>query len=149
TLIDNFQSGPGEQKANILVPLRSSCVRRRPFDPFNGQDPFSDPFFTLPFGGLMEQQEINVKSDPVSLEVKALPAGAPPTFSGAVGSFSMTAEANPKRVQVGDPITIKAAISGRGTFDRMNEPELSDEHGWHKYPPSSNFKQDDDVGIIG
>src|SRR5438105_3111038 len=147
--IRNFQSGPVEQKANILVPRRSSGVRRRPFDPFNGQDPFSDPFFTLPFGGLMEQQEINVKSDPVSLEVKALPAGAPPTFSGAVGSFSMTAEANPKRVQVGDPITIKAAISGRGNFDRMNAPELSDEHGWHKYPPSSNFKQDDDVGISG
>ena len=147
--IGNFQIGPVEQKANVLVPRRSSGVRRKPFDPFNGQDPFSDPFFALPFGGLMEQQEINVKSDPVSLEVKALPAGAPPTFSGAVGSFSMTAEASPKRLQVGDPITIKAAISGRGNFDRMNAPELSDEHGWHKYPPSSNFKQDDDVGISG
>jgi oxygen tolerance protein BatD len=147
--IGNFQIGPVEQKANILVPRRSSGVRRKPFDPFNGEDPFSDPFFALPFGGLMEQREITIKSDPVSLEVKALPAAAPPTFSGAVGSFTMTAEANPKRVQVGDPITIKAAISGRGNFDRMNAPELSDERGWHKYPPSSNFKQDDDVGISG
>jgi hypothetical protein len=146
--IGNFQIGPVEQKANVLVPRRSSGTRRKPFDPFS-QDPFSDPFFALPFGGLMEQHEISVKSDPVSLEVKALPAGAPPTFSGAVGSFSMTAEANPKRVQIGDPITIKAAISGRGNFDRMNAPELSDERGWHKYPPSSNFKQDDDVGISG
>jgi len=146
--VGNFQIGPVEQKANILVPRRSSGTRRKPFDPF-AEDPFSDPFFALPFGGLMEQREIAVKSDPVSLEVKALPAGAPPTFSGAVGSFSMTAEANPKRVQLGDPITIKAAISGRGNFDRMNAPELSDERGWHKYPPSSNFKQDDDVGISG
>jgi hypothetical protein len=146
--VGNFQIGPVEQKANILVPRRSSGTRRRPFDPFS-EDPFSDPFFTLPFGGLMEQHEIDVKSDPVSLEVKALPAGAPPTFSGALGSFSMTAEANPKRVQIGDPITIKAAISGRGNFDRMDAPELSDERGWHKYPPSSNFKQDDDVGISG
>src|SRR5207237_1738388 len=39
--------------------------------------------------------------------------------------------------------------SGRGNFNRMNAPELSDERGWHKYPPSSNFKQDDDVGISG
>ncbi|PYK59284.1 MAG: hypothetical protein DME43_09280 [Verrucomicrobia bacterium] len=146
--VGNFQIGPVEQKANVLVPRRSSGTRRKPFDPFS-EDPFSDPFFALPFGGLMEQHEINVKSDPVPLEVKALPAGAPPTFSGAVGSFSMTAEANPKRVQVGDPITIKTAISGRGNFDRMNAPELSDERGWHKYPPSSNFKQDDDVGISG
>src|SRR6476659_7147548 len=146
--VGNFQIGPIEQKANILVPRRSSGTRRKPFDPFS-EDPFSDPFFALPFGGLMEQHEIDVKSAPVSLEVKALPAGAPPTFSGALGSFSMTAEANPKRVQIGDPITIKAAISGRGNFDRMDAPELSDERGWHKYPPSSNFKQDDDVGISG
>lgn len=147
--VGNFQVGPVEQKAVVLVPRRSSGVRRKPFDPFNGQDPFSDPFFALPFGGMMEQHEINIKSDPVSLDVKALPPGAPSAFSGAVGSFSMTAQANPKRVQVGDPITIKAAVSGRGNFDRMNAPELKDERGWHKYPPSSNFKQDDDVGISG
>jgi hypothetical protein len=71
--VGNFQIGPVEQKANILVPRRSSGTRRKPFDPFS-EDPFSDPFFTLPFGGLMEQHEIDVKSDPVSLEVKALPA---------------------------------------------------------------------------
>jgi hypothetical protein len=144
----DFQIGPVEEKANVLVPRRSSGVRRRPFDPFDGEDPFSDPFF-MPFGGSMEQHQISIKSDPVPLEVKSLPTGAPATFSGAIGSFSMTAEANPKRVQVGDPITIKAAIAGRGNFDRMNAPELSDERGWHKYPPSSNFKQDDDVGISG
>lgn len=144
----DFQIGPVEEKANVLVARRSSGAPRRPFDPFSGEDPFSDPFF-MPFGGLMEQHEISIKSDPVPLEVKSLPSGAPANFSGAIGSFSMTAEANPKRVQVGDPITIKAAIAGRGNFDRMNAPELSDERGWHKYPPSSNFKQDDDVGISG
>jgi hypothetical protein len=145
----DFQIGPVEEKANVLVARRSSGARRRPFDPFDGEDPFSDPFFTMPFAGLMEQHEISTKSDPVPLEVKPLPPGAPVNFSGAIGNFSMTAEANPKRVQVGDPITIKAAIAGRGNFDRMNAPELSDERGWHKYPPSSNFKQDDDVGISG
>jgi hypothetical protein len=142
----DFQIGPVEEKALVLVPRRNSGGRPRPFDPF-GDDPFSDPFFS--FGNLMEQHEISIKSDSVSLEVKSLPPGAPASFSGAIGNFSMTAEANPKRVQVGDPITIKAAISGRGNFDRMNAPELSDERGWHKYPPSSNFKQDDDVGISG
>lgn len=145
----NFEIGPVEQKANVLVARRSSGARRRPFDPFGGADPFSDPFFSMPFAGMMEQHEISIKSDPVSLEVKPLPTGAPASFSGAIGSFSMTAEANPKRVQVGDPITIKAAIAGRGNFDRMNAPELSDERAWHKYPPSSNFKQDDDIGISG
>jgi hypothetical protein len=31
----------------------------------------------------------------------------------------------------------------------MNGPALDDERGWHKYPPSTKFKQDDDVGISG
>jgi hypothetical protein len=50
---------------------------------------------------------------------------------------------------VGDPITVTSTISGRGNFDRMNGPALEDERGWHKYPPSSKFKQDDDVGLSG
>jgi hypothetical protein len=28
-------------------------------------------------------------------------------------------------------------------------PVFEDEQGWHKYPPSAEFKQDDDVGISG
>jgi len=145
----NFQLGPVETKAMILAPRRGSGTRRMPFDPFDGGDPFADPFFSDPFSMLGERREITVKSEPIPLEVKPLPPGAPPTFSGAVGSFSMMVDANPKRVQIGDPITVKVEISGRGNFDRVSAPGLSDESGWHKYPPSSNFKQDDDVGISG
>jgi hypothetical protein len=145
----SFTLGPVQMKALVLVPRRSSGLRHSPFDPFNGEDPFSDPFFSDPFSALAERREIAIKSEPVELEVKPLPPGAPAAFDGAVGNFSITAEADPKRVQVGDPITIKASISGRGNFDQVNAPKLSDDRGWHKYPPSSNFKQDDDVGISG
>ena len=61
----------------------------------------------------------------------------------------MTTEAKPKTVQVGDPITVTNTISGRGNFDRVNAPVIEDERGWHKYPPSSKFKQDDEVGLSG
>src|SRR5437588_60672 len=145
----SFQLGPVETKAVILAPRRGSGVRRMPFDPFEGNDPFADPFFSDPFSMLGERREVTVKSEAIPLEVKPLPPGAPPTFTGAVGNFSMTADANPKRVQVGDPITVKVEIAGRGNFDRVSAPGLSDESGWHKYPPSSNFKQDDDVGLSG
>jgi hypothetical protein len=61
----------------------------------------------------------------------------------------MTTDVKPRTVQVGDPITVTTTISGRGNFDRVNGPVLEDERGWHKYPPSSKFKQDDEVGISG
>src|SRR5207248_9832076 len=48
-----------------------------------------------------------------------------------------------------DPFTVTATITGRGNFDRVTAPTFEDERGWHKYPPSSEFKQDDEVGISG
>jgi hypothetical protein len=61
----------------------------------------------------------------------------------------MKTDVNPKSGQVGDPLTVTTTITGRGNFDRVTAPVLQDENGWHKYPPSENFKQDDDVGISG
>ncbi|HZR04525.1 MAG TPA: BatD family protein [Candidatus Udaeobacter sp.] len=147
-----FEIGPVKAKAQIVVPRRQSMPRSRPrspFDLFDQDDPFSDPFFSNPFAQLGERREVEIKSEPVALEVKPLPPNAPPSFSGAIGNFTMTTEAKPRTVQVGDPITVTAAISGRGNFDRVNAPLIEDERGWHKYPPSSKFKQDDEVGISG
>ena len=145
-----FDLGPVKAKAQVLTPRAPGTRRSRsPFDLFNLDDPFSDPFFSDPFGQFGERREVEIKSDPVAFEVKPLPPNAPANFSGAIGNFTMTTEAKPKSVQVGDPITVTSTISGRGNFDRVNAPALEDEHGWHKYPPSSKFKQDDEVGISG
>jgi BatD DUF11 like domain len=147
-----FEIGPVKAKAQIVVPRRQSAPRSRPrspFDLFDQDDPFSDPFFSNPFSQLGERRDVEIKSEPVPLEVKPLPPNAPPSFSGAIGNFTMTTEAKPKSVQIGDPITVTSTISGRGNFDRVNAPVVEDERGWHKYPPSSKFKQDDEVGISG
>src|SRR5262245_37446225 len=145
-----FEIGPVKAKAQVVVPRRRNAPRSRsPFDLFDLDDPFSDPFFSNPFAGFGERRDIQITSDPVALEVKPLPPNAPPSFSGAIGSFTMATDAKPKSVQVGDPITVTSTISGRGNFDRVNAPLLEDDRGWHKYPPSSKFKQDDEVGISG
>ncbi len=147
-----FEVGPLKAKAQVLVPRARSAPRprsRSPFDLFDLDDPFSDPFFSNPFAQMGERREVEIKSEPVALEVKPLPPKAPPSFSGAIGNFTMATDANPKSLQVGDPITVTTAISGRGNFDRVNAPVVEDERGWHKYPPSSKFKQDDEVGISG
>ena len=142
--------GPVKAKAQMVVPRRPSAPRSRsPFDLFDLDDPFSDPFFSNPFSQFGERREVEISSEPVALDVKPLPQNAPLSFSGAIGNFTMTTDAKPKSVQVGDPITVTSTISGRGNFDRVNAPVIEDDHGWHKYPPSSKFKQDDEVGISG
>jgi hypothetical protein len=148
-----FEIGPVTAKAAVVLPRRPSAPRttrpRSPFDLFNLDDPFSDPFFSDPFGSMGERTELPIRSETATLNVKPLPPNAPPNFSGAIGNFTMAVDAKPKTVQVGDPITVTSTINGRGNFDRMNGPVLEVERGWHKYPPSSKFKQDDDVGISG
>jgi hypothetical protein len=145
-----FEIGPVKAKAQVLAARRPNTPRSRsPFDLFNLDDPFSDPFFSDPFSQFGERREIEINSEPMAFEVKPLPPNAPPSFSGAIGNFTMTTEAKPKTVQVGDPITVTSTISGRGNFDRVNAPAVEDDRGWHKYPPSSKFKNDDEVGISG
>ncbi len=138
-----------DAKAIVQIPQRRTSRPRSPFDLFGMDDPFNDPFFNDPFGSLSEQREVKFSSDTTTIEVKPLPPNAPPGFSGAVGHFALTTDVKPKNVQVGDPLTVTANISGRGNFDRVTAPALESEKGWHTYPPSSNFKADDDIGISG
>jgi oxygen tolerance protein BatD len=145
-----FELGPVKAKAQVLVPQSRRAPRSRSrLDPFDLNDPFSDPFFSDPFGQLAEPREVEIQSDTASFDVKPLPPNAPSSFSGAVGNFTMTTEAKPTKVQVGDPITITSTVTGRGNFDRLSAPAPEDDRGWHTYPPSSKFKQDDEVGISG
>src|SRR6266513_1560260 len=145
-----FEIGPIKAKAQVLAARRPNTPRSRsPFDLFNLDNPFSDPFFSDQSSQFRERREVEINSEPMALEVKPLPQNAPPSFSGAIGNFTMTTDAKPKSVQAGDPITVTSIISGRGNFDRVNAPAIEDERGWHKYPPSSKFKQDDEVGISG
>jgi len=143
-----IEIGPIEIPAVVLVP-QNQRNRSFPQNPLGLNDPMLDNFFNDPWLMGSVPREIKLKTERAHIDVKALPPNAPASFSGAVGNFSLTADANPKSVQVGDPITVKALIAGRGNFDRVTGPVFEDERGWHKYPPSSDFNQDDDVGISG
>jgi hypothetical protein len=141
--------GPAEITPVVRISQPGTRSPRMPRDLFDMNDPFFDNFFNDPMFAPTIRKEITLRSEPATLDVKPLPPNAPQNFSGAVGIFTMTADAKPKTAGVGDPVTVTADISGRGSFDRVTAPSIEDERGWHKYPPSAKFKQDDDVGISG
>jgi len=144
-----IEVGPVQVDAVVRIPRPNQQSQSMPRDLFDLNDPFMDNFFRDPMFTPSTPQEIKIKSDAVVLDVKSLPPGAPPDFGGAVGNFTLETTAKPKTAQVGDPFTVTATITGRGNFDRVTGPALEDERGWHKYPPSADFKQDDDIGISG
>ena len=142
-----LEIGPAQINPVVRVPRGGQRNPSLPRDLLD--DPFFNNFFNDPAFAPSMPKEIKLKSESATLEVKPLPPDAPPTFAGAVGNFSIRADANPKRAQIGDPITTTATIHGRGNFDRVTAPVLENESGWHKYPPSDKFERDDDVGISG
>jgi len=142
-----IEVGPAEVNLVARVPRTGQRNPSLPRDLFD--DPFFNNFFNDPAFAPSMAMEVHLKSEPTTLEVKPLPPNPPAQFSGAVGTFTLTVDVNPKKAQVGDPMTVTATITGRGNFDRVTAPVLEEEAGWHKYPPSDSFKQDDDVGISG
>ncbi|MDQ6655262.1 MAG: BatD family protein [Verrucomicrobiota bacterium] len=144
-----IEIGPAEINPVVRVPRAPQRNPGQPRDPFD--DPFSmfNQMFNDPAFAPSVAKEVKLASKPATLDVKPLPPNAPPTFTGAVGTFTLKADANPKKAQAGDPVTVVATVTGRGNFDRVTAPTLEDENGWHLYPPSNGFKQDDDVGISG
>jgi hypothetical protein len=142
--------GPAELQALAQLP-RQKQQRRRTRDPFG--DPFGDMLGGNPFedllGSMPVTQQVTIRAGVAELDVKPLPSGAPASFTDAVGDFKMNASADPASVKVGDPVTLKAVVTGRGNFAGVGAPLVKDEKGWRSYPPTSEFKQDDDVGMSG
>ncbi|WP_221031888.1 BatD family protein [Actomonas aquatica] len=57
-----------------------------------------------------------ITSDAPQVTVQPLPAPAPASFAGAVGSFTLTSQIVPEDAAVGDPITWTLALEGTGNW---------------------------------
>jgi hypothetical protein len=137
--------GPVSVIAEAELPLRMPSGF--PGNTFGGGIfPNMDPAFQM----TGPPQQIKITGEPVTLTALPLPAeGQPPSFAGAVGSFTMNTTVSPQMVEAGDPVTVTAKIAGTGNFDRVTAPEITDPDGWRTYTPSAKFDGDDDVGISG
>lgn len=138
TALTAAKAGPLEIPAATLQAAMQLPTR-------NSHDNFLSLFGPAP-------QRIDVKTGAVKLEVKALPKeGRPGEFAGAIGQFSLQADASPKKSGAGDPITLNVAVAGRGNFDAMGAPVLADAEAWRTYPPGENFQASpsDPIGFNG
>ena len=135
--------GPATLTCQAQIPQQRAAI------PHFGMDPSMDDMFNNPFGMFSAPQDMTIKSDSVEIEAKPLPPGQPKSFSGAVGAFTLSTDAYPTTVRVGDPITLSAAVAGWGNLDGVGAPSLTEEDGWRVYPPASKIKAGDDVRIHG
>ncbi len=100
--------------------------------------------------GITRVQKMEVKSPPVMIQAIPLPEeNRPDSFHGAIGKFSLHMEASPRDPSPGDPVTLRAIVSGEGNFDQITAPDLVSKQGWQSYPPSSKFSDADPIGYLG
>jgi len=127
-----------------LGPFTASVVAILP-----GQNQGGDPVFNQ-FFNRGEQKQLTLATEVVNVQVLPLPEeNKPADFSGAVGSFEMSATAGPAKVTVGDPITVRVQISGRGALDTVT---LSTQDAWRDfktYPPTAKLETGDQFGFQG
>ncbi len=91
-----------------------------------------------------------LSSDSKTLQVLPLPQqNQPDTFNGAIGNFSMNLTATPTDVAVGDPVTVRIRVEGRGTIESLTMPAQPAWREFKAYTPSSNMEMRDPLGIEG
>jgi len=126
--------GPAKVDCSLIV-RKQSRRRHTPFDDdfFGGF--FDDDIFN-DFFGRYEVYPFQVTSPSLTIDVQPLPLeGKPPDFKGAIGNFQLEVEISPKEVKVGDPVTVKMTISGKGNFDTVTTPVLDSKEGFKVYEP--------------
>lgn len=108
---------------------------------------FDDPFF----GGGGEQKQITFTSEPVAIHVSPPPpVNQPAGFAGAVGRFLVDSiSASPTNVAVGDPVTVRLAVRGRGNFSSLKLPDLPAGSGFQSYPGTNSLEETDVLGLEG
>ncbi len=143
--VDGVQYKVADIKKFVLFPQRSGLltldamegevVVRKQISRQQSRDPF-DQFFNNPFfNNSVQDIPIKLKSDPIKINVKELPDGAPTTFNGAVGRFSMEASLDKKETKAHDAVTLKIKVTGKGNLKLIDPPKIDFPPDFETYDP--------------
>lgn len=116
----------------VLIPQKAGTVSLEPISvtadlAVSQKSQSRDRFFDGFFGPQYEYQRFGVQSEPLQLDVKDLPQeGRPGDFYGLVGNYTISADATPKEVNVGDPITLTIRVGGSQYLKSVKWPDLEE-----------------------
>jgi len=75
--------------------------------------------------GFMSNEE-TIQTDPIALNVRALPAaGQPEGFQGAVGSLQLAMSTPTTEVRVGEAASLRLQVTGTGDLRQLEPPEVA------------------------
>jgi len=128
-----------------LGPFTASATLVLPSANNQGGDPFMRQFFNQG-----EQKQVSLATETLTAESLPLPAkNVPVDFNGAVGNYELAATVGPTNLAVGDPVTVRVQISGRGALDAIQLPDQSALQNFKIFPPTAKTEITDQLGLEG
>ena len=88
--------------------------------------------------------DVDVQSNPITIEVQPLPAGAPADFNGAVGQFQLSATPDRTSTRLGEPVTLRVELSGVGNWGTLGDLHWPSSTQWRVF----NNKTDSHSKIV-
>lgn len=96
---------------------------------------------TIPSGFFGRQEKMTLKSNSITLNVKALPtAGKPANFSGLVGTFTMKSSLTKNELPSNDATNLLITISGKGNLQLIENPNITFPNDFDVTEPTINDK---------
>lgn len=82
----------------------------------------------------------------VSVTVKDLPDGAPASFTGGIGDFTLEAAASTTELAIGDPVSIDFTVTGTGNLRTMGAPvfAIPQKGIWRTYEANKELRDEED-----
>ena len=79
-----------------------------------------------------------LETNPVELEVRPMPNGAPDDFRGAVGDYKVAASITSGRAAANETLTLALLITGRGNLEALPDPKMPEMPGWRSFDGESS-----------
>ena len=133
-------------KKTILIPQKTGELNLIPLEVDAVVQIQSNKAVNTWFGPRYQMKDVKVllKSNPLKIQVKPLPSGAPKSFTGAVGNFKFSSKISTTEMEVNDALNYIIKISGTGNLPLINNPEPEWPQEFEVYDPklqsSSNTK---------
>ncbi len=112
----------------MLIPQRTGAVTIDPAEMVcqirvqsnSAPRSFFDSFFDS-----YQTQRRRLRTEPIQIQVKPLPAGAPASFAGGVGNFKMDVTLSKKNLKAHEAASLVVTLSGRGNISMLEAPRIS------------------------
>ena len=141
--VDGIQYAVTTIKKTLLYPQRSGKLEIDPIEltcavrlKTKRSNNIFDDFFGPAFGGYKDVN-YEFKSNTAKIEVLPLPAGAPESFNGAVGKFSLDAKLDKEQIKANDAVNYKISIQGKGNLKLIDPPKIELPNDLESYDPKT------------